>query len=143
MTDGHWNAEEDMDTGYLREELDAKLYQHGRDRMARGELEEAVQLFRASAELHPHYKTLELLGECLMKLKRYKEALVPLAAATGLNFHSRAPTLLAELHLILGDPWDAKRWAEEALRRNRTYKPACEVLAKAEAELARRRETWR
>jgi hypothetical protein len=43
----------------------SRLYGRGRAQMDAGALEEAVALFRESVALEPHFKTLELLGECL------------------------------------------------------------------------------
>ncbi len=72
---------------------DTELYEAGRAHMAAGELEAAHTALRLSAEANPHFKALELLGECLLKLGRPKEAIVPLAAASALNAGVRAPSL--------------------------------------------------
>ncbi len=58
------------------------LYRQSRQAMDEGRLYDAVALFQRSIELWPDFKTLELLGECLMRLDRLREAVVPLAAAT-------------------------------------------------------------
>ena len=75
---------------------DRELYEAGRLQMAAGAFEEAVALFLQSVTLNPHFKALELLGECRLRLQQWKEAIIPLAAATTLNRQSRAPSLLAE-----------------------------------------------
>jgi tetratricopeptide (TPR) repeat protein len=93
------------------------LYRSGREAMEAGALDEAVRLFQQSIAEWPHFKTLELLGECLLRLERPREAIVPLAAASALNQGGHAPTLLARAFLELGTYGDALNQAEEALRR--------------------------
>ena len=110
------------------------LYRAGREHMDAGRLEEAVAVFQRSVEELPHFKTLELLGECLVRLKRDGEAIVPLAAATGLNRGVRAPYLLAEVFLRMGERGDARLAAEEALRRDPNNRRAREVLNTLEPE---------
>lgn len=106
-----------------------RLYEDARAAMGQGDLEGAVRGFRDSAEAWPHFKTLELLGECLMKLNRLREAIVPLAAATTLNQGVRAPALLAEAFLHLGELSDAKAAAQLALSRAPNNRMALQVLA--------------
>lgn len=102
-------------------------YQHGRDLMEQGRLEPAVQAFAQSVQSAPHFKTLELMGECLIGLGRWSEAIVPLAAATTLNQGVRAPSLLADVFARLHQWNDAERMAELALRRDPNNKKAREV----------------
>jgi tetratricopeptide (TPR) repeat protein len=111
------------------------LYHQGRTEMEAGALEEAVVRFRESIAQWPHFKTLELLGECFLRLKRPQEAIVPLAAATALNRQGRAPTLLAQAFLDLGTYRDAFDQAEEALRRAPGNKLALEVRQAARQHL--------
>jgi tetratricopeptide (TPR) repeat protein len=66
------------------------LYHSGREAMEAGTLEDAIRLFRQSVAEWPHFKTLELLGECLLRLERPREAIIPLAAATALNQQGHA-----------------------------------------------------
>jgi len=68
------------------------LYDEGRALIEVGDLQQAVERLKQSVELGPHFKTLELLGECLLKLRRPLEAIVPLAAASTLNNQVRAIT---------------------------------------------------
>jgi tetratricopeptide (TPR) repeat protein len=103
------------------------LYHQGREAMEAGALQEAVDRFRESIAEWPHFKTLELLGECLVRLTRLREAIVPLAAATTLNPQGRAPALLARVFLELGSYREAFDQAEEALRRSPGNKQALEV----------------
>lgn len=105
----------------------SESYQQARSLMNQGQPEEAVLLFQRSAALDPHFKTLELLGECLIRLGRLREAIIPLAAATGLNRGVRAPSLLAEVFLRLQDYHAAKEMAELALSRDAGNRKAQEV----------------
>ena len=109
--------------------MEAKdLYEEGRSRMAAGAVDEAIALFRRSAALDPHFKTLELLGECHCRLEQWKEAVAPLAAATTLNRQSRAPALLAEVFEQLGDRDRAIELAHLALSRDGHTKRAKVLL---------------
>lgn len=94
------------------------LYQQAREEMAAGHFEEAVSLFKQDISIEPHFKSLEILGECLIKLGRPQEAIVPLAAATALNNGVRAPALLAEVFWELGQKTDAEHLAGIALARD-------------------------
>jgi tetratricopeptide (TPR) repeat protein len=96
----------------------SELYRQARELMEKNRLEDAVPLFRQSIALSPHFKALELLGECLVRLNRLPEAVVPLAAATTLNRGVRAPSLLADVFLKLEDYNGAYEAAEIALSRD-------------------------
>jgi tetratricopeptide (TPR) repeat protein len=91
-------------------------------------LEEAIPLYQQSAEIYPHFKTLELLGEALLNVKKIKESIIPLAAATTLNRQVRAPSLLAEALLELGEREKAREAAMIALERDKTNKRALKVM---------------
>lgn len=110
-----------------------ELYKKGRLLAKTGNYEEAVSLFRKSAVMKPHFKTFELLGECLLALNRISEAVGPLAAATTLNRGVRAPSLLAEAFLRNQKFDDAEDFAKLALQRDPRNKRARDVLAKLEA----------
>lgn len=101
--------------------------------MDAGFLKEAVTLFQQSALARPHFKTYELLGECLAQLERYSEAVVYLAAATAINRGVRAPSLLAQTFLKLDLLSDAKSAAQTALSQDPTNRLAKEILAKVDA----------
>src|SRR4028119_1434570 len=103
------------------------LYQKARLKMSEGNFDDAVFLFQQSIQLSPHFKTLELLGECFIHLNRWQEAIVPLAAATSLNKSVRAPSLLAEVFLKLEDYPSAEEMAEIALCRDTNNRKALEV----------------
>jgi tetratricopeptide (TPR) repeat protein len=98
--------------------------------MDAGRLREAVAAFRLSADASPHFKTLELLGECYLRLGEHEHAIVPLAAATTLNRQSRAPSILAEVYERLGDRERAGDMARVALGRDPGDKRALGVLAR-------------
>ena len=99
------------------------LYHAGRERMEAGALAEAAELLQRSAAIEPHFLTLELLGECLARLGRLREAVVPLAASAALHQQSRAPARLAEVFLALDRPDQAAEQAQRAL----TIDPANEL----------------
>jgi tetratricopeptide (TPR) repeat protein len=111
------------------------LYHVGRQAMEAGALEDAISFFCRSVAEWPHFKTLELLGECLLRLNRLREAIVPLAAATALNPQAHAPALLARAFLELGTYRDAFDQAEEALRRDPGNKQALQVRQAARQHL--------
>lgn len=89
--------------------------------MDAGDLPRALQLLEKSLALQIHHKTLELIGELRCRMGEHREAIIPLAAATGLNRGIRAPLLLAEAFLALGEWADAESAATESLRRD----PGC------------------
>jgi uncharacterized protein HemY len=104
--------------------------------MDAGRLRDAVEAFRRSVDVAPHFKTLELLGECYARLGEPERAVVPLAAATTLNRQSRAPSILAEVFERLGDVDSAAEMARIALDRNAQNKRALAVLARIGKEWA-------
>ncbi len=115
---------------YEPENRSSELYYEARQAMDAGQFETAVGLFQQSIDTHPHFKTLELLGQCLIALGRPQEAIVPLAAAATLNNGVRAPALLAEVFWELGQKTGAERLAEIALARDPNNKKARMVKEK-------------
>ena len=105
------------------------LYQKARDLLSSSQVELAVEVLSRSAAMSPHFKTLELLGECLVRLGRWQDSIIPLAAATTLNRQARAPALLSEAYLELKDLRRAKEMAEMSLHRNPTYRRPIELLS--------------
>lgn len=103
------------------------LYRQARELMEKDEFEDAVPLFQQSIALSPHFKSLELLGECFIRLNRLPEAVVPLAAATTLNQGVRAPALLADVFLKLEDYHQANEVAQIALSRDPNNRMALNV----------------
>lgn len=86
--------------------------------MEAGRFLEAMEVLERSSRLDPHFNTLELLGECSMALEQWREAVLPLAAATTLNRGVRAPSLLAEVFLRLEEWSRAEEMADRALERD-------------------------
>ena len=105
----------------------SEFYQAARKLMDEEKYEEAATMFEQSVRADPHFKALELLGECLMRLNKLAEAIVPLAAATTLNKGVRAPSLLAEIYFKLGEMDKAKTIAALALSRDPNNRKALEI----------------
>ena len=104
-----------------------QYYEQARRLMENGDTEQAVGLFQKSAVESPHFKTFELLGECLLRLKRFSEAIPYLAAAAAMNRGVRAPAILAEAWLALERYDEALEAAEAALLRDPTNKGALKI----------------
>lgn len=104
-----------------------KFYEKGRQAMDTNDFEDAVVLFKQSILHNPHFKTLELLGECYVRLNRFKQAIVPLAAATTLNKGVRSSSMLAEVFLELEDYYAARNMAEISLSRDPKNHKAQEI----------------
>src|SRR6185503_20148754 len=105
-----------------------EAYEAGRAALAAGDVEGAIAHLEVSVGFHPHFKALELLGEAWLRKGEPRRAVVPLAAATALSAQVRAPALLAEALLALGDEIEAHRMAQLALSRDATHKKARAVL---------------
>jgi hypothetical protein len=108
-------------------------YDSGRALLDAGDLVGAIVQLEASVDAFPHFKTLELLGEAWLRSNNPRRAVVPLAAATTLNLQVRAPSLLAEALLELGDEREAHRIARLALDRDPKNKKARRVFESTEA----------
>lgn len=120
------------------DKLGLEFFQNARVAMDAGDLIMAIDLFQNSVHLSPHYKSLLLLGECLIREERDREAIVPLAAATALNNQGIAPTLLCEVFLRLGDPIQAKRMLDTAIDRQPLYKRAKDLVEKVTQQISER-----
>jgi tetratricopeptide (TPR) repeat protein len=80
------------------------LYYKGREAMDRGDFRAAVDLFQQSIDLLPHFKTLELQGECLLKLEQPTKAIIALSAAATLGSRPfRSLYLLAQALVQIGE----------------------------------------
>ncbi len=111
-------------------EKSSALYQDERKAMATNDLKSAISLFEQSIQSDPHFKTLELLGECFLKLGRNKEAVVPLAASVGLgNKPYRALYLLAQALNAAGRKTDAIEKLNQAIEMKPDYKSARALLS--------------
>jgi tetratricopeptide (TPR) repeat protein len=108
-----------------------KLYSEARTAIDAKELGVAVEKLRRASALAPHYKSYELLGECLLQQGEATEAVLYLSAAAGLgNKQTRCRYLLAQA-LIRLDPTreaDAIDKLQEALDLNPQYKAAKQLL---------------
>ena len=104
------------------------LYYKGRRLMDVRALDDATTVLAQSADLAPHFKTLELLGECHLMAGRVEQAVTPLVAAMDLNQQSKAPALLAEAFETLGEIDRAEEFAALALQRSADNERAKAVL---------------
>jgi tetratricopeptide (TPR) repeat protein len=108
------------------------LYDRGKELMRAARYDAAVDVLVESIAASPHFKTLELLGECYIHLGMIDHAIVPLAAATTLNRGVRAPSLLARAFLDLGDRQQARTMARLALERDPNNRIAREICVSTE-----------
>ena len=104
------------------------VYQQARLLFDQGRIGEALPLFAESARAHPHYKSYELLGDCLLHEGRAAEAVLPLAAACALNRGARPRVLLARAFLQIARVDDARFWLAAALEHHPGYGPAVDAL---------------
>jgi tetratricopeptide (TPR) repeat protein len=108
-----------------------RLYEEGRAAMDAGDHRLAIERFKQSSGIKPHYKTYELLGEVLLTTGAYQEAVLYLSAASGLgNREFRSRYLLAKALLTL-DPnfaHEAVLKLKEAIGINSRYNSATNLL---------------
>jgi tetratricopeptide (TPR) repeat protein len=108
-----------------------ELYDLGRQAFDEGDFQRCADLLRASAALEPHFKTMEVLGEALLRLGNARESILWLAAAAGFSPKQvRSRLLLAEALEEIGEIGDARIQLAEALRVNPRYKSAAAMLAR-------------
>jgi tetratricopeptide (TPR) repeat protein len=106
------------------------LYYQGREAMDRGDLQAAVDLFQQSIDLFPHFKTLELQGECLLTLGRPTSAIIALAASATLGSRPfRSLYLLAQALVQIGDNRKAIEKLSEALAMQPDFASAKALLS--------------
>ena len=108
-------------------------YEAGRAALRDGHIDLAIRQFEISIAEYPHFKTLELLGEAWLTKGDPRRAIVPLAAATTLSRQVRAPALLAEAFLALGEAVEAHQVAHLAIERDPHNKKASRVLEATKA----------
>jgi tetratricopeptide (TPR) repeat protein len=102
-----------------------EAYRNGRDKMDVGDYDTAIRFFEESIAAFPHFKTLELLGECKLKVGQPLDSIVPLAAAIGLGTNEfRAMYLLAKAFASLDRKPDAMKFVDLALKTNPSFKAA-------------------
>lgn len=98
------------------------LYNDAKAKRRSGDLRGAIDLFRESLRLNPHFKSCELLGEILLEIGEAGEAVVYLAAAVSLGRNSfKAQYLLANAFLALGERSAAVVQLENVLKQNPGY----------------------
>ncbi len=108
---------------------DYLLYQRSRELMDKGDYVTALEGLTESAELSPHFKTFESIGECYLQIGEPRKAVKFLAAAAGLgNSQSRPFFLLAKALLELDDADLARIKLKQALELNPDYKAAHDLL---------------
>jgi tetratricopeptide (TPR) repeat protein len=106
------------------------LYNKGREAMERSDLRAAVDLFQQSIDLLPHFKTLELQGECLLKLEQPTKVIIALSASATLGSRPfRALYLLAQALLLIGEKRKAIEKLKEALAMQPEFAGAKRLLA--------------
>lgn len=108
-----------------RIEKSSVLYKLGREAMVSDDVQEATRRLRESAQLNPHPKTLELLGECLLKSAQAKDASIALREAVAIgNRPYRALCLLGQALMNLGEREEAIACLTRALDLKPDYKAA-------------------
>lgn len=110
------------------EDFGGPVYAQARQLFDQGQFREALPLFEECARVAPHFKSYELLGECLLHCDRPAEAALPLAAACALNRGARPRVLLARSLARIGRVGEARSWLAEALERQPGYGPAVAAL---------------
>ena len=112
----------------LRQQLaDARRLMDGGE--AASVLPEVARLARD----HPVYEVLVLLGECHLALGEAKQAVVPLAAATGLSDHPRPASLLARALIETDQRDDALLICQRLLRRDPKNREALTIMQQVRA----------
>ncbi len=69
----------------MSDEIDSLLYASARASIDAGDIVGGLALLEQSLAHHVHFKTLELIGELRCRIGQHREAIIPLAAATGLE----------------------------------------------------------
>ena len=108
--------------------------------MEKGDYQGAIVAFHQSADLDPHFKTLEMLGACYLAVEEPGKAITPLAAATTLKRQPRAPYLLATALVSCGDLHTAIRVLKRSLEESPNHNRARALLAELEVAYAEDRE---
>lgn len=105
--------------------------------MTIGNFADAIQHFQKSIKQAPHFKTLELLGECMLLSGSPLASIVPLAAAVGLGSNEfRALYLLAKAYAAVGEHRNGLKYVERALRIKPDFKKAQELRIELAADLS-------
>lgn len=119
-----------------RAESSTQLYSLAREAMDSKKYELAIALLRSSTDLFPHFKAMELLGECLLEIGRADEAILFLAASAGLGKKaSRSLLLLARALSAQGRTIDAIEKLDLALEMQPQFRSASELRAQLQEAL--------
>ena len=106
------------------------LFKKARLAKEEGKLGVCVDLLKESASVDEHYKTYELLGECLESQEDLTNANEAYSRAMVLNpGANKSGYLLARSLAMLGRKEEAKRILIDVLGTNPTYGPAKKYLA--------------
>lgn len=105
-----------------------ELYLEGKRLYDNSKLEGAIEKFKLSHKAFPHYKSLELWGDCELKRGNPRLAIMPLTASTELNSSIRAKGLLAQAYESIGDIKRAVSLSQEVIRRAHGNKIAKRIL---------------
>jgi tetratricopeptide (TPR) repeat protein len=110
------------------------FYQKGREAIASGNLVSAIRFLEQSAQIDPHFKTFELLGECLIKRGQCSEAVAALSMSVELgNKPYRALYLLAQALESIGHREEAIARLTQAIEMKPDYKAARALLDRLHA----------
>ena len=98
--------------------------------MEKGDIAAAVEAFKQSGSLAPHFKTFECIGECLLAQNDHAQAALYLAAAVGMGRNNRARPLylLARALVELDNVELAREKLTQALDLNPSYRSARKLL---------------
>jgi len=105
-------------------------YNLGRKLLDSGKIEDGLKNLEISAELSPHFKTLELIGCEYLKKKKFAKAILHLAASACLNRQVRPRAYLCKALFENGQHEDAKQHAELVLEKEPFNKIANEIIIK-------------
>lgn len=109
-------------------ERSSRLYHEARELLRKGDREAAIRALRDSLQASPHFKTAEVLGECLLEAGALSESLLYLSASVGLGRNqSRGLFLMAKAYVEAGDESAAYVKLSQALEMNSNFKAAREL----------------
>lgn len=94
---------------------------------------QALAELEAAARLQPNRHTLTRVGEAYLALGRPQDAVIPLAAATGLTDHATPASLLARALFEVGRSAEALLIAQRILRRDPRNSDAMRVMQRLAA----------
>jgi tetratricopeptide (TPR) repeat protein len=103
----------------------SELYQQGRAFLDAGETQKAITVLEESAAILPHFKALEILGECQLNQGQHGRAIISLAASAALGTKPyKSWYLLSKALMALGEIEQAREALERALTLNPDYRKA-------------------